>query len=238
MVLPRFILNIELKAAVKAEIADEAIINQLKNVLRLKSGNKIIIADGNLREATAEIVSLGKKSVIVRILEIKKNSNEPVKYTHLYCAILKRENFDLAVQKATEAGVSEITPLITKRTIKLNLKRERLNKIIREAGEQSGRGQVPKLNEPIQFSDALTAAKAVNELNVFFDPAGEIIAPNFFRAQQASKIGIFIGPEGGWDPEELKSATDVEFRILSLGKLTLRAETAAIVSSYLMANFL
>ncbi len=238
MTLPRFILELDMKAGLKTELADPEMLNQLKNVLRFKAGDKIIIADGNLREATAEIVSLNKKSATIRILEIKKNNNEPSIYTHLYCAILKRENFDLAVQKVTETGISEITPIITKRTVKLNFKRDRLNKITREAAEQSGRGRVPKLNDPIDFISALTTAAAVNELNIFLEPKAEIIAPNFFRAQQTTKLGIFIGPEGGWDVEELKSATDAEFRILSLSRLILRAETAAIVSSYLMANFL
>jgi 16S rRNA (uracil1498-N3)-methyltransferase len=146
----------------------------------------------------------------------------------LYCSIIKRENFELMAQKATEVGVKEIVPLLSSRTIKLNIKSERVEKIIKEASEQSGRGKVPELHPPMTFKDALEHAKS-NDLNLFFDPSGKIFSP----LTQEKKIGVFIGPEGGWDEDEIGLARAQNFQIVSLGKLVLRAETAAIVASFL-----
>ena len=146
---------------------DTDFINQAKNVLRLKAGDKLILCDGNLNEAVAEIVNLNKESAELKILESYKNKNEPEKHVVLYCSVLKKENFEWAVQKAVEVGVKEITPTITARTVKLGLNRERLEKIIKEAAEQSGRGVLPKLNEAIIFDEAIKSSKE-NGLNLFF----------------------------------------------------------------------
>src|SRR3989338_11038014 len=237
MRLNRFIGNFDLSKK-ELSITDTGFINQAKNVLRLKASDKIILCDGNLNEALAEIINLNKEFAELKILESYKNQNESDNYVVLYCPILKKENFEWAVQKAVEVGVKEITPIITARTVKLGLNRERLEKIIKEAAEQSGRGILPKLNEAIDFDEALKSAKE-NGLNLFFQ-AGylDIVHKWADRLKyRQCKIGVFVGPEGGWTEEEIKKAQSSNgFTIVGLGKTILRAETAAVIASYQTIN--
>jgi 16S rRNA (uracil1498-N3)-methyltransferase len=232
MKLHRFIRDFDFRNKI-LKISDKEIFNQVKNVLRLKVGDQIILADGKLNEALACIEKFEKDFFEVKILEISKNENEPKICAILYCSILKRENFEWVVQKATEVGVAEIVPLVTKRTVKLSFKKERLEKIIREAAEQSGRGIVPLLHPPQKFIEAIKKAES-NDINLFFDISGQQLDKSGFN--QKKRVGIFIGPEGGWDDEEIKIARQANFLIVSLGKLTLRAETAAIVASYFVSH--
>src|SRR3989339_2025029 len=111
----------------------------MKNVLSLTPKEKIIICDGAGREAECLTRSFVQDRVRLFAEKVNENTNEPEKDVALFLATLKKENFELTVQKAVEIGVKEITPLITERTVKFGLKTEKLEKIIREAAEQSGR---------------------------------------------------------------------------------------------------
>ena len=228
MRLNRFIGNFDLSKK-ELSITDTGFINQAKNVLRLKASDKIILCDGNLNEALAEIINLNKEFAELKILESYKNQNESDNYVVLYCPILKKENFEWAVQKAVEVGVKEITPIITARTVKLGLNRERLEKIIKEAAEQSGRGILPRLNEAIDFDEAIKSSKE-NGLNLFFQ-AGylDIVHKWADRLKyRQCKIGVFVGPEGGWTEEEIKKAQASNgFTLVGLGKTILRGANAA-----------
>lgn len=188
------------------------------------------------REAIARIMDYGKDFVAVEVQSVKDNQNEPAGRVILYCSILKRENFELAVQKAVEAGASEIAPIICERTVKTGLKYDRLRKIIKEAAEQSGRGKVPVLREAMDLKEAIVAA-AENKVNFLFDHSGDnFVLSDSTKLSPASRVGVFIGPEGGWSDFELDLARQRGFKIASLGKLTLRAETAAIVATYLVGR--
>ncbi len=234
MRLHRFIGNFDFTKK-PLRVSDKKLTEQLKNVLRLKAGNQIILADGKLNEATAKIVSLEKDVAELEILEITKNTNEPTFHTILYCSILKKENFELVVQKATEVGVKEIVPMLAQRTVKLNLKRDRLEKIIREAAEQSGRGHLPALGEVVSFEEAMAHAKD-NNANLFLEPERAMISLERLKHSIYKQIGVFVGPEGGWDETEIAAAQSHNYKIVGLGSPTLRAETAAIIGAYLVAN--
>jgi len=146
---------------------------------------------------------------------------------------LKKSNFELVCQKATEIGVKEIVPIITKNTVKLNLNFKRLEKIIKEAAEQSKRGILPKLGKILTFREALKKVQNF-ELKILFDESGK----NFKSLKtKAQKRGVFVGPEGGWDRAEIELAKKENFQILNLGKLNLRSETAAILATFLTRNF-
>lgn len=227
MKLHRFIIPIQLDKK-QIRLVDKELLNQLRNVLRLKVGDKITLADGQLNEALVQIKSVSKDFVELEIVKVSKNENEPKVHGVLYAALLKRENFELVAQKATEVGIKEIVPIISKRTVKLNLRQDRLEKIIKEAAEQSNRGVVPILHEPLDFKKALEHAKQ-NDINLFFDPSGKELGGKFGISKTA---GLWVGPEGGWDEEELQLAKEKGFKIISLGKLFFRAETAAIIASY------
>ncbi len=235
----RFIGNFNLELG-RVKIVDAEMWHKAKNVLRLAIGEKIILGDGKKIEAMAEIIGFGKNTVEVEISEINENQNESLIYGVLYCSILKRENFEWVVQKATECGIKEIIPIVSARTVKFGIKEDRFKKIILEAGEQSGRGELPILTEPVKFREAIKNA-GQNDLNLFF----EMGYPDLNREEtgcfQPKRVGIFIGPEGGWSREELEAITskakeDKKFKLAGLGKTTLRAETAAAVASWMVCQ--
>lgn len=225
MKVHRFIGNFDFSNKI-IEIMNTQLVHQIARVLKLKIGEKIILSDGAGTEASGVIINIKVNKVAVQIENIKKELKNNDGKT-LYLAILKRENFELAVQKATEIGIDRIVPIITARTIKTGLKRERLKKIIHEASEQSGRTTVPILSEIISFDEAL---KQVNENTaILFDISGV----TSFNSNLKSLI-CFVGPEGGFTKDEIVRARSAELSIVSLGKNTLRGETAAIIGSYLL----
>ena len=231
MHLHRFILNFELNKE-KVLIKDKEIIFQIRRVLRFRPGKKIILVNNNLgKEALAEILNFNDDLITVKILEVFESKKEYEKEVRLYIAILKKENFELVCQKTTEIGVKKIIPLITEHTVKLNFKKERILKIIKEAAEQSGRLIIPEFLEIQKFEDVVSNLKN-NGLNLFFDPNGEKLK-NFEKEILNHKvINVFIGPEGGWSEKEINLAKENGFLIANLGNFTLRAETAAICSTF------
>lgn len=216
-------------------VQDPELVHQWTRVLRLQPNDEVILSDGTGKEARCAVVAVEKKRVSLRILEQMRNEREPERAVSLFCAVLKRENFELVVQKATEIGVKEIVPILTKRTVKLQTKTERLQKIAQEAAEQSGRAIIPVIHEPMTFAQAMTLA-GENTMNLFFDLSPDALDTKKIIAKTQKRIGVFIGPEGGWDETEIAVAKQAGFRSASLGALTLRAETAAIVASYLIVT--
>lgn len=210
----------------EVEIVDPKIIKQIKAVLRLEKGELITLSDGKGNNAEVALFSFSPSKIIGIINRVDKKVKSRRKVS-LYMAILKKENFELAVQKAVEAGVSEIIPVITERTIKTGLNTERLKKIILEASEQSGRSFVPTLSPTLNFKDALVAGNDKEE-KVIFDLENDLYVPS----KEADNISIFIGPEGGFTPKETALAKNHGYSVFSLGSLTLRAETAAVIATY------
>lgn len=213
-------------------IDDEALAHQLRSVLKMKVGEMVLLADGTGQEAHCRIVQYDRGAVVFECLSIGSNASESALRATLFCAVLKADHFELAAQKATEVGVTEIVPVVTARTVKQNLRVDRAQKIVREAAEQSGRGIVPKVQEPRSFDEACTQASAL-DANYFFDPSGDAFGgvPKSVRS-----AGIWIGPEGGWEEGEVERARMLGMRIVSLGSFVLRAETAAIVAAYAVVH--
>ncbi|MBI3638276.1 RsmE family RNA methyltransferase [Candidatus Wolfebacteria bacterium] len=183
MKIHRFIVNFDLNPKKTGgvsdflKIEDKEIINQIKNVLRLKTGENIILSDGKSNEILGEIQEIKSapgEGLKIKIINIYENKNEPAIRGILYCALLKKENFELAVQKSVEAGIKEIIPVKTERTVKFNLKKDRVLKIMKEASEQSERGIIPELMEILDFKKASEEA-AKNDFNFLFDKSGEPI---------------------------------------------------------------
>ena len=209
-------------------IGDEELVHQIRDVLKLRVGEKITLVGEDAKEAICEISGFDGDYLEVKVLENNENQNDPEGSIELYLAILKNENFELAVQKAVEVGVGRVIPIVTERTIKTGLKLERLKKIMKEASEQSGRAKVPEVVEAMDLKSAIKLGKA-NDLNIFYDPSG---IPKIKTNSKIKRIGIFIGPEGGWSEKEISMAKVARFEIVSFGKLIYRAETAAIVAVY------
>ncbi len=211
----------------RARVTDAEVVHQVSRVLKLRPG-EIIELRGGGGGVLARLVAAGAGRLEAEIIERLPAAGEPGRGT-LYCAILKKDNFELAAQKATELGVAAIVPVISRRTVKLEIKRDRLLKIIREAAEHSGRGGLPALSEPMTLAAAIRAAAVQNA--VFFDVSGQPFDPAGPGPEAA-----FIGPEGGWEPEEIAAAGAAGLRIAALGGLTRRAETAAVVAAYLLGR--
>lgn len=221
MRLHRFILPVDLTKP-RLTITDEDMIHQWLHVFRFQEGNELVLCDGAGKEARVMIEEVKKKSVSVQIVEKMNGLPEPERKITLCCAVLKRENFELVIQKAVELGITAIQPLRTERTIKLDINLERLQKIAKEAAEQCGRSVVPAVLPLQTFNEVLKTKPQ----GILFD----IDAPEVKAAHWKSVSHIFIGPEGGWSEVEREAAKSL--LTASLGSFTLRGETAAIIASY------
>ncbi|OGJ58613.1 hypothetical protein A2881_02460 [Candidatus Peribacteria bacterium RIFCSPHIGHO2_01_FULL_55_13] len=227
MRLHRFITALDLSQS-NGIISDPDLLHQWTKVLRLHTGDTVVLCDGKGMEVKGTLRSLDRKHATVQLESQHPVGAEPDRSVTLYCAVLKRENFEWVVQKCTELGIKAIIPIVTTRTVKTGLKMERLRMIAREAAEQSGRGIVPVISEPMEFDRALEEGK--NTRNLFFHTLTNQQTSK--PANEQTPLGIWVGPEGGWTEEEVMKAKDAGFAIASLGALTLRAETAAIIGCF------
>jgi len=151
------------------------------------------------------------------------------KNLHVAISILKSPaRFEIFLEKAVEIGVSEITPIICKRTLRKRVKIERCNKIIISALKQSFKYHLPKFNSPIAFKDFIKSSTEKNKLIATCEELKKESLGKSFKQSETNVI--LIGPEGDFTKEELKEAKINKFKFVSLGNSRLRAETAGIMS--------
>ncbi len=227
----RFIWDFGNQVGDSIEITDKETVHQIKNVLKLKIGEKIILSNGNGGEVEGVLKEV-RKTTIMSI--DSRQTVEPLPTTSLLVAIVKRDNWEWIVQKAVEIGITKIVPLVTERTIKTNLNYERLNKIAKEAAEQSGQSYLPNIVAAMDFEDAIKAVK-IGEVNIFLEKDGVKMKKPLERRDET--VNIWVGPEGGWSEEEVETAKSKQMQVVSLGVSTLRAETAAITGAYFFSHF-
>lgn len=236
MRLHRFYIEKRIGNEGEISLTDHELIHQMLNVFRFQAGQQIILFDGSGAEYLSEIILISKKEISFKILsvEIKKVSNKKVS---LYLSLIKKNNFEWACEKCTEIGVSEIHPIISERSEKKDLNLERLNKIVKEASEQSGRVILPQIFSIKNLDQAVSQVVKEGMVGVVFCPTAPSSEchPALSKAGigRSNKVAAFIGPEGGWSEKEIELFKKNNFEILSLGQNILRAETAAIVSSSL-----
>jgi 16S rRNA (uracil1498-N3)-methyltransferase len=207
-------------------IDDVSILKQWSKVFRYKKGDFVILFNGDGTDVTFSIDTLFVKSATLLRKEITPAYIPPQKIT-LYLSVIKKDNFELVAQKATELGVSAIIPIITERSEKKSLHGERLQKIIIEASEQCGRGDIPTLLPIVTLHDVFAIERPHTQsfvLQMNGIPFQAINIPSL------DNVSLFIGPEGGWSPSEEQYFQDNGCEAISLGKTTLRAETAAILA--------
>ncbi|NJM54444.1 MAG: 16S rRNA (uracil(1498)-N(3))-methyltransferase [Blastocatellia bacterium] len=213
----------------------------LRDVLRLREGDKVQVFDGEGKEFLCEIETIEKKDSCLKIIqEILPSAPESKLDLTLAVALLKGEKFDLVIQKAVELGVTKLFPLITKRTdVKLKeteKKIERWRKIILEASKQCGRAKLMRMEEPLDFKDFLRESASLllygENLVLFSERGGE----GFSAVKSSKKITALIGSEGGWDDSEIELARENGIQIITLDGRILRAETAGIVIPALLQN--
>ncbi|MFT5179887.1 MAG: 16S rRNA (uracil1498-N3)-methyltransferase [Candidatus Paceibacteria bacterium] len=223
----RFLIDQKLSNQDEITITEQAIIHQMRNVLRLRVGDPIIFLDGTGIEWHGRVKILIKNfsKISKEVMKKKsKSSKENLKKINLYSAMIKKDKYEWVLQKGTEIGVSRFIPVITKRTEKVNLNIERAQKIVKEAVEQSERVDVPALSEPIDIKTAV--AQCETDMLVF-DKSGELFSVSQYK--DSKEVNIFTGPEGGFDESEIEMFKEKGAKILSLGDCVLRAETAAII---------
>lgn len=234
MKIHRFFYPGEIPDTNVATITDRDLVHQITRVLKLTIGETLELVTGTGTDVRGTIEKLTKTQATIAILEKRANCVDPKKKLHLHLAILKRENFELAIAKAVECGVTDITPIVTKRTVKTGLNYERLNRILIEATEQSGRNKIPALHKQEDFEKSLESAKT-HALACLCHFGGKKLSELAQRADTQS-VALYIGPEGGFTAEEIALAKEKELELLSLGDRVLRAETAAIVATYHFGN--
>lgn len=205
--------------------------HQLKNVLRLVKGDSIIVCDGKGKEAPATLTAITKNAVEFVLTQPPYATPSIQREVTLCVAMLKSDKFDWVVQKATEAGVAHIIPLQTKRTVKQSLRRERIERIMQEAAEQSGRGTMPVLHDIVALEHL---GNLINNNLVLFCDVGR--GDSLISVAKSEHVAVIVGPEGGWDDQERAYAEQQQWETVSLGNLTLRAETAAVVASFIAVH--
>ena len=223
MKLHRFFVEKKIPNSGTFDITNENPLNQWRNVLRMEACDKAILFDGGGDEALCEFVSLSKNLAELKVIE-KKHGLVPKREVTLYVALIKKDNFEMVLEKATELGVSHIIPVLCARSEKKAVNYERTKKIVREAAEQSGRATVPEISEILKIDNI------PHKNIVVFDPRGEISAREFFAKHNSAPISVLIGPEGGFTDDEIAFFIFHKIPIVTTGSQILRAETAAIVA--------
>ena len=219
--------------------ADEIVINDsdvihIKNVLRLNIGNEIQLCDGRGMNYNCQISKMHDKEIICTILDRKKADTEPPIEVTLYQGIPKASKMDYIIQKTTELGIAKIVPCIMSRCVSkienakdAQKKCERWQKIAREAAKQSGRGIIPVISEPVRFSQAVTMMKSDA---VYFAPyeceEKNTLCEVLKSDKKVNSISYIIGPEGGFDLDEVELLRENKITTVTLGKRILRCETA------------
>lgn len=224
--------HIDSALAIGRELAlPEAASNHIVRVLRLQVGDGFHLFNGDGSDYRAEILSLEKRGIKVRIVSSQALDNESPLRIHLYQCIARGEKMDWILQKATELGVAAFTPVVSERT-EVKLDQERSDKrlahwqgVIRASCEQSGRAIVPALHAPIAIN-RLDAAP-VRPQAFHLQPGASLRVPALALATDTDTC-LAVGPEGGFSPRDIQCLQAAGFRGLSLGPRILRTETAGI----------
>ncbi len=212
----------------KFDITDRDLVHQWKNVFRYNVGSQVVLFDGSGTDFLCLISSLRNLVATVEVLQKKPTADVSQRKNIWLCmALLKKDNFDLAAQKATELGVSNIVPILCEHSEKRKLNMERMRKIAVEATEQSGRGDLPVIHSPQTLAEIFQTGVLPQE-KVVFDPNGAIPFSQYRASTPAISFALFVGPEGGFSEKEIAFLKNFNVPTVSLGSQILRAETAAI----------
>ncbi|MBP6858924.1 MAG: RNA methyltransferase, partial [Candidatus Pacebacteria bacterium] len=151
----------------------------------------------------------------------------PSRKVYLYAAMVKKDTFEWIAEKATELGVTHIIPVMAERSEKKNINEARLEKIVVEASEQSGRGSVPVIASMVSLKEGIEIGDS-NIRRIAFHTEGKNFSASEIEKDQ--DIAIFIGPEGGWSPDEVALFHTNDIPVVCLGTQVLRAETAVVAA--------
>ncbi|MCM0648830.1 16S rRNA (uracil(1498)-N(3))-methyltransferase [Clostridium swellfunianum] len=216
-------------------------VKHIYKVLRLEAGENVSINDCQGKEYLGKIEDVNKIKVTVKLLEELPVNNESPVNIFLYQGLPKSSKMDLIVQKATELGVKEITPVITERVVvKSELgefkKVDRWNRIALEACKQCKRTLIPSINTPIEFEELMSKLQSMNLIVVPYENETGFGVKNLINEvkHEVKDIAIIIGPEGGFEEDEIEKLKASGAYIVTLGPRILRTETAGFVCASLL----
>ncbi len=209
--------------------------HHLREVLRLGIGDPVELFDGqgNAYEGTVE--ECGREVRVGRLVRME-SSQIAARHIVLAPALIKLDRFEWMLEKATELGVNEFIPILTRRCNiripghRIGERRQRWNRITAEASRQCGRSDLPLVREPMEFEVLLGSNLLPPARFLLFQGATHLLGPELTAP---AGVLLCIGPEGGWDPDEVAAAAAAGFDTFSLGPSILRSETAAIAAAAL-----
>ncbi|HOA49577.1 MAG TPA: 16S rRNA (uracil(1498)-N(3))-methyltransferase [Novosphingobium sp.] len=203
----------------------------LSRVMRAASGDAVVLCDDATGEWAARVIEAGKREVLVE-LEALLRPREQVPDFTLCAALLKKDRFDLILEKACELGVRRIQPVLTRRCVADKLNLERARAVLVEAAEQCARTALPEIAQPVKLGDLLKEWDGARTL-FFADENGGDNAARAFAAH-SGPAGLLTGPEGGFDEAERAAVRALQqSRAITLGPRILRGETAALAATAL-----
>lgn len=221
-------------------------VNHLKNVLRFKVGDSLLISSGDNVDYYCHIEEISEEKIIAHIDSVDEEGRELPSKVYLFQGLPKGDKLELIIQKMTELGVNAIVPVSMKRSVvkidakKADSKLKRWNAIAESAAKQSKRSIIPEIKSVCTFKEALKMAEQLDVKLLPYECAEGMAKTKEIvkKLQPGESVGIFIGPEGGFDLEELELAKASGFEEITLGKRILRTETAGLMlMSVLMYHF-
>lgn len=208
--------------------------HHIKNVLRMRQGEEILISDGEKMEYNCTVAELNEEEVVVNILSSGESGIELPSRIYLFQCLPKSDKMELIIQKAVELGVHEIVPVASSRcVVKLDAKKEagkikRWQGIAESAAKQSKRMLIPQIHSVMRFADALKYAEEMDVKLIPYELATGMAGTRELiqSIQPGQSVAVFIGPEGGFDESEVLQAKEAGVLPITLGKRILRTETA------------
>ena len=209
-------------------------VNHIKNVIRLKPGNEIRVSNREDKDYICEITDISNEEVVAKIIDVDLAGTELKTKVYLFQGLPKGDKMETVIQKNVELGVYEIIPVAMKRSIvKLDAKKaeakvKRWNGISESAAKQSKRMIIPNVTKVMTYKEAIECAKELDICLVPYENAKDMTHTREIieSIKNESKVGIFIGPEGGFEEDEIESAIALGMETITLGKRILRTETA------------
>lgn len=211
----------------------------LSKSLRMRTGENLVVCDGRGTDYIGELVEVTKTQSQVRILEKQPNTQEPPVPVTLYQGMPKGQKMDLIVQKSVELGAAAVIPVYTSRSVPKESdkgkKLDRWNKIALEAAKQSGRGKVPTVEKALEWEKLLLAVEKHDLVMVAYEERQDSSLKKILQKEVLPEsAAIIIGPEGGFDVEEITALEERGVQVIGLGSRILRTETAGLAMLSMM----
>jgi 16S rRNA (uracil1498-N3)-methyltransferase len=212
------------------------LLHHLRESLRLQTGEILSVTDDRGNRYRTEIAEVSSRELVGRILDMTSAPVDAVPSIILAQALIKGEKMDWVIQKATELGVERIAPLVAEHSVvrpraeRIEHQLARWQRIALEAAQQSERWSVPNIDKPATIAQMLSASTAAASKIVLAERLHGISLSSMPLPTGRGEVWVLVGPEGGWEEEELQQALQQGFSAVTMGPLILRAETAALAA--------